>query len=78
MKFSGKNLEMVRRGVDLAIDELHNQIATCPDVFEYADELDDLEKEKAKFEKLRDRIDEAIAQEQEHKDDLTGRNFDLR
>lgn len=56
MIFTGKNLDMVVRGLELAIDELHNQIATCPDVNVYAKELDDLETEKAQFERLLQRV----------------------
>lgn len=39
MEFTGKNLEIVRHALDLAKDELHNQIATCPDVVEYAEDI---------------------------------------
>lgn len=42
MKFIGKDLELVREALSLAVDEVHNQIVTCPDVFEYSDELDDI------------------------------------
>ncbi len=57
MKFTGKNLEMVLRGISLAIDELHNQIATCPDINEYADDLAELRAEQRKFQRLLARID---------------------
>lgn len=60
MDFTGKNLEMVRRGIDLAIDELHNQIATCPDVNEYAEDLAELRAEQRKFQRLLARIDRAL------------------
>ncbi len=63
MQFTGKNLELIRRGVDLAIDEIHNQIATCPDVFEYADDIEELEQEKETFRRLLARIDKAIEKE---------------
>lgn len=56
MIFTGKNLDMVKRGIELAIAELHNQIATCPDVFYYAEQLDELEAEKEKFERLLARV----------------------
>lgn len=61
MSFTGKSLGMVRRGVDLALGELHNQIATCPDVSAHADDIEELELEKAKFQKLLARIDRALA-----------------
>lgn len=64
MNFSGRNLAMVRNGIELAIAELHNQIATCPDVFAYADDLAAIEKEKAKLDLLLIRIDKRIAKEQ--------------
>lgn len=60
MQFTGKNLEMVRRGVDLALSELYNQIATCPDVIECADDIEELEAETVQFERLLARIDAAI------------------
>lgn len=65
MQFTGKRLVMVRQGIELAISELHNQIATCPDVGHYADDLDALEAEKARYEKLLRQIDRSIAKEQE-------------
>lgn len=57
MNFTGKNLQLVRSSLDLAIFELKNQIATCPDVNEYACDLDECEKEIALIQKLIDRID---------------------
>lgn len=59
MQFTGKNLTLVRRALDLALDEIHNQSATCPDVAEYEDDLDDLEREAADIRKLIARIDSA-------------------
>lgn len=63
MKFTGANLEMVRLGVVLAIDELHNQIATCPSVIEHADAIEQIEQDKAQFASLLTRIDAALAKE---------------
>jgi hypothetical protein len=63
MQFTGKNLLMVRDGISLAIDEIRNQIATCPDVFEYAEDIEELEDEQEKYRKLLARIDRAIAKE---------------
>lgn len=57
MKFTGKNLELVRTALDMALSDIHNGIATCPDVNEYADDLDVLEIEREKIEKLIKRID---------------------
>jgi hypothetical protein len=63
MIFTGRNLRFVRGGIQLAIRDLQNQIVTCPDVFEYAEDLDEIEAEKAVYEKLLARIDRAIAKE---------------
>lgn len=61
MIFTGKNLLRVRRGIDLALDELHNQIATCPDVFEYADDIANIEEDQAEFKKLLAKIDKELS-----------------
>jgi hypothetical protein len=58
--FTGRNLQMVRYGMQLAIDELHNQIGTCPDVFTYAEEIEEIEAQKRRFERLLARIDRRI------------------
>ena len=63
MNFSGKNLQLVRDALDLAIAELHNQIATCPDVREFADDIAAVEREKMRIGSLRARVDAAIARE---------------
>jgi ethanolamine utilization microcompartment shell protein EutL len=63
MIFTGDNLKMVRRGIDLAVDEIHNQIATCPDVNRHAAEIEELEAEQEKFKRLLARIDAAIERE---------------
>ena len=57
MNFTGKNLELVREAVELAIREVHNQIATCPNVYEFSEEIEDLEEQKAKLEKLLARME---------------------
>lgn len=59
MKFTGKNLELVRSSLDLALMEIHNQIATCPDVRAHAEDIQELEKERAAIQRLIDRIDGA-------------------
>ena len=61
MIFTGKNLLRVRRGIDLALDELHNQIATCPNVFDYADDIADIEEDQAEFKKLLAKIDKELS-----------------
>lgn len=57
MQFTGENLVLIREALELAQSELHNQIATCPDVYEYADDIEELESEKRKLKRLMDRID---------------------
>lgn len=63
MTLSGINLKRIRDAIDLAMAELHNQIATCPDVVLYATDIDELEAEKAQLQKLAKRMDIAIAKE---------------
>ncbi len=63
MIFTGKNLQLVRDAIDGAISDIQSQIGSCPSVDEYAAELDDLEDQKAEFERLRNRVDTAIARE---------------
>jgi hypothetical protein len=60
MTFSNSSLQMVRRGISLACDELHNQIATCPDVNEYAEDIVEYERELDCFKKLLVRIDKKL------------------
>lgn len=56
MQISGKNLSLVDEAIDLALTELHNQEATCPDVITYADDLVEIDKKRERFKKLRERI----------------------
>ena len=60
MNFTGTNLILVRQALELAIDEVHNQIATCPDVDLYAEEIEDLERDKASYERLLRRVDKVL------------------
>lgn len=63
MQLTGRNLQLARDGVDLGIDELRNQIATCPDVNLYAEHLDEIEQEMEEMKRLLARMDRAIAKE---------------
>ena len=63
MQFTKANLILVRDAVKLSIAELHNQIATCPDVYEYAEDIEAIEAEKAKNEKLLAMIEKAVEKE---------------
>lgn len=57
MSFHGTVLiTRLRRAVDLACDEIHNQIATCPDRVEYEADIEELEQELADMRKLSARI----------------------
>jgi hypothetical protein len=56
MIFTGKNLELVLEALSLAVDDIHNSIATCPDVVEYADELQELYKKQTLIIRLYDRV----------------------
>jgi len=60
MTFSGRNLERLRDAVALACDELHNQIATCPDPDMYEEDIADLEAEQQYLLKMLSRIDAKI------------------
>lgn len=57
MIFTGKNLQMIREALEYAKSEVHNMIATCPDVITYADDITYYESEMEKLQKLCDRID---------------------
>jgi len=56
MQIKGQDLVFVLWALNDAIHEVHNQIATCPDVIEYADQLDEFERQMADYERLRDRV----------------------
>lgn len=56
MQFTGKNLQRVLDALELAIAELHNQIAMCPDVIKFEQELADYEAEKKELERMAGRI----------------------
>lgn len=64
MQLTGRNLQLARDGVSLGIDELHNQVATCPDVNLYEAHLDEIEAEIEEMQRLLARMDRAIAKEQ--------------
>lgn len=64
MKFTGANLRLIHTAVDLAIDELHNEMATCPDVIHYSEMLNDLQEEQDIMKRLLIRIENAIEKEQ--------------
>lgn len=59
MQFTGRNLALVRQALDLAVADVHNEIATCPDIDddEYAEHLAALTTQHAEIQRLIDRID---------------------
>jgi hypothetical protein len=65
MIFTGKNLLIIRQALEDSKSELHNMIATCPDVVTYADDLDEYEVEMARVKKLCDRIDKSLAKKEQ-------------
>lgn len=64
MKITGKNLRLVRNALDLADAELHNMIATCPDVIEYAEDIEDYERQREELSRFMAKIDAAIQREE--------------
>ena len=46
MKFTGRNLQWVKYAMELAVDEIHNQIATCPNIFEHETAIEELEQQQ--------------------------------
>lgn len=64
MIITGRKLQIVRNALELALGEVHNQIATCPDVFLYGAEIDELNATKVRLERFAMRVDKALAKEQ--------------
>ena len=60
MSFSGDNLQTIRYAVELAIEAVHMNIASCPDVEEYTEDIEVLEKDKQVFKDLLLRIDKKL------------------
>jgi len=60
MTFTGINLILVRQALVLAIEHTHNEIATCPDIDMYAEEIEDLERDKASYQRLLTRVDKRL------------------
>lgn len=65
MKITGKNLRLVSYALSLSLDEIHNMIATCPDVNEFAEDIAEYKRDRAKIERFKARVDQAIAKEQQ-------------
>ncbi len=60
MTFSGDNLQTIRCAVELAIEAVHMHIASCPDVEEYAEDIEMLKQDKQVFKDLLLRIDKKL------------------
>jgi hypothetical protein len=56
MNLTQNDLSYIYCALGLAIDELHNQIVTCPDIYENAEALNELETEQDLIGRLRVRI----------------------
>lgn len=61
MQFTGRYLQLVREALDLAHAELHNQIATCSDVFLYEFDILECEAQQRELAEPMVRIDKLIA-----------------
>lgn len=57
MQFTGRNLELVHAGLLHAISDCRMQIGSCPDVFEYAEDIAILEAQAAEFARLAHNIE---------------------
>ena len=63
MKFTGRNLILIRDALEGAISDIQYQIGNCPDVVEYEGDLAILEIAREQFKQLAIRVDLAITME---------------
>lgn len=56
LPFTEKELYFLKWALEAKIDEMQNQIVTCPDSKYYASALQAVEADKAQYEALHDRI----------------------
>lgn len=63
MQITGKNLELVAQGLEAIIDSIHYHIASCPDVIEYADSIEEYEADKHQFKVLLAKVNKALEKE---------------
>lgn len=56
MQFTGKNLQTVVNALHGAISDVQMHIGSCPDVIEYAQDIEDYEAEKEQYQRLLNRI----------------------
>lgn len=60
MQFTGPNLVLVYWALQMAQSDAQNQIATCPDVNEYAEDINELKKLKRKYQALAERVESSL------------------
>jgi hypothetical protein len=60
MTFSGDDLQTVYIAVDLAVKTVKQHMTSCPDVVEYAEELEQLEQSVECFTSLLERMDKKL------------------
>lgn len=63
MQITGKNLALVIEAVKGAIADIHYHVASCPDVIEFEDKLDEYEIQQRKYQRLLDRCTKALEEE---------------
>jgi hypothetical protein len=63
MQITGRNLELVRDALWGALADVHNAIATCPDVVAYADDIEEHEKERQEYLRILARVQAAVDKE---------------
>ena len=52
MELTKRDIELLLQVFDLADAELHNRIATCPDVIEYAEDIVEIESYRVRLKRL--------------------------
>jgi hypothetical protein len=60
MTFTGANLILVRQALALAIEHVTIEIGMCPDVELWGVEIEDLERDRASYQRLLARIDRKL------------------
>lgn len=63
MQITGKNLQLVARGLELGLAELHTQMGMRDNEYSDEDEVDELEEDAKQIEKLLARVNAAIKRE---------------
>lgn len=58
--FTGKSLVLIRDALAGAISDVRMHIGSCPNVFEYAEDLDELEAECAAYQRLLNRVERKL------------------